>query len=129
MKLPSKKKETVGDGVPDIPLNTKCSIILPPFIFIHVKHVEVTKCRRPVCQKDRKMYRRWCPIWIIFSPHLLSAGRRGRRPLRMVINCGTLLPRMLCAGRRGRRPLQEINCRTMGSWAYDFYKTRCRGRF
>jgi len=41
------------------------------------------------------------------SPRLLGAGRRGRRPLRMVINCGTLLPRILGAGRRGRRPLRK----------------------
>ncbi len=42
------------------------------------------------------------------SPRLLGAGRRGRRPLRMVINCGTLLPRILGAGRRGRRPLRMM---------------------
>jgi len=41
------------------------------------------------------------------SSRLLGTGRRGRRPLRMVINCGTLSPRMLDAGRRGRRPLRK----------------------
>ena len=51
------------------------------------------------------------------SPRLLGAGRRGRRPLRMVINCGTLSPRLLGAGRQhlvprcalqGRRPQRMV---------------------
>jgi len=50
-------------------------------------------------------------------PRILGAGRRGRRPLRMVINCGTLSPRLLGAGRQhlvprcalqGRRPQRMV---------------------